>query len=154
MVSDWKETLACFKHSPIFASEIFGVEDQTSHVPGGPESKFINFAENSLIIRRGDTPKVFRLVVGSAKIEGFDAISCRHRSRLITKDEIIGVNAVLSCHPFRFSVCTHTPSVFEIIDSLDFTEYLAARPSVCFRVLKRLSLDIDATYNSFFHTMF
>ncbi len=151
---DWKEIPACFKRSPIFTDEIFGGVDQISQFPASPESTVRNFAENSFIIRRGDPSKVVRLLVGRAKIEGFDAISCRHRSRLITKDEIIGVNTVLSSHPFRFSVWTYTPSVFEIIDSLDFTEYLAARPSVCFRVLKRLSLDIDTTYNSFYNTIF
>ena len=73
------------------------------------------------------------------------------RVRSATLGEILGLDAVVSCRPHDYTARVVTPSNLGFIDKEAFSQMLDANPGLWLDVLRLLSQDINASYDSLRH---
>jgi CRP-like cAMP-binding protein len=113
------------------------------------------FNRNSTVFAAGDLPCcICMLSSGQARLTVTNGINKTTNVRLVKTGELLGLNEFLANSFCQTNVVTITPCVFECFDRKDFLDFLKCEPSVCVRLLRLLSANIQSSYDAFAESRF
>ena len=139
-----------FIGQPIFAQELF------ANLPLTTRKKLLSIHqrekinEGEIICKSGSFPEnIYVLIKGKAQMTLQNELNRKKNTRLIEKDEIIGLTQFISGSPNEMDVVALSPCSLDVFSTQDFLNFLKEEPQVCFRLFNELSLDIQSGYKIF-----
>jgi len=135
----------CFFGNAFLADDLFcGLASETQNsLLAVKQTK--RFAENEMIFASGQMPCcIYFLTTGEAQIL-CNAVFIRS----VKKNEILGLPEAIANLPYKISVKTTAPCVFQCIGRDDFIRFLRNEPEVCFRLLQIIGANLQKVYQLF-----
>lgn len=109
------------------------------------------FPKNVFICKSENMPLcIYLLVEGEAQMSLNSIFADQKIVRQVRQNEILGLTENLANLPFRASVRTLSPCLFELVRREDFLEFIYYEPQICLRLLKILGENYQKLVNAAF----
>lgn len=135
---------------PVPADELFCSLTTETAAALAKIKKTKKFPKGEKFFSAGEMPcRIFVLREGEAKMT-------LHRPpnaplvRLIEPDEVLGLTQAIANTPYETDAGTVTRCVCEYFEGADFIRFLRSQPSVCFRLVRLLAVNLQKSRNLFF----
>ena len=150
MISDNRKIYGRFIEQPIYAEKLFADLPLETRKKLLAIQKSENIKEGETISKIGSFPEfIYVLTEGKAQISYNNELNHKNISRLIEKEEFIGLTQLISGLPNEITITALTPCSLNVFQTQDFLYFLKNEPQVCFSLFAQLSLDIESSYQIF-----
>lgn len=136
---------------PFFADRLFcGLSPKTSETFSCIKQTR-RFPKNVFICKSENMPLcLYLLVEGEAQMSLNSNFADQKTVRSVEQHEILGLTENLANLPYRASVRTLSPCIFESIKREDFLEFIYYEPQICLRLLQILGKNYQKLANAAF----
>lgn len=150
MISESRKIYGRFIEQPIYAEKLFADLPLETRKKLLAIQKSENIKEGETISKIGSFPiNIYVLTDGKAEMTFRRDAKHKKVSRLIEKDEFIGLTQLISGLPNETNITALTPCSFNVYQTQDFLSFLKNEPQICFNLFAQLSLDIESGYKIF-----
>jgi len=138
----------CLRQGRLFADELFGAIPLRAKSALEEITKQVQFEAGCQVVGEGEACGIYVLIDGNANARLFNHLNERIITFRIKRNEIFGLPEAIANSHSIMSLITLSRCRFNLIDRDGLVELLSSEPEICFRIIKKFSLNLSKSYRS------